>query len=81
MLLTNRQREELSYHSEPISPFMSLSCKDGFIKATRQIGNKLCTIELEYLVADEALILLSQLSYMGDETFKLYCEIKKSSET
>lgn len=79
--LTNRQREELSKHSEPISPFSSLTCGDGVIKATRQIGNKLYTIELEYLVADEAFILLSQLSYMGDETFKLYCEIKKSSKT
>ena len=80
MLITNRTREELSYHSEPISPFMSLSCSDGVIKATRQLGNKLYTIELAYINGDEALILLGQLSYMGDETFKLYCEIKKSSD-
>ena len=80
MLLTNRQREELSKHYEPITPFMSLAIYDGLIKATRQLGSKLYTIELSYMSGDEALILLSQLSYMGDETFKLYCEIKKSSD-
>ncbi len=80
VLLTNKIREEISRHGEPITPFMSLAVYDGVIKATRQLGSKLYTIELQYLTGDEALILLGQLSYMGDGTFKLYCEIKKSSD-
>lgn len=76
MLLTNRQREEISKHSEPISPFSSLSCIDGIICGTKQIGNKLYTIKIQYFNSDEAIKLLSQLSYLGDETFKLYCELK-----
>ena len=80
VLFTNKTRYEISKHYEPITPFMSLSIYDGVIKATRQLGSKLYIIELSYINGDEALILLGQLSYMGDETFKFYCEIKKSSD-
>lgn len=76
MLLTKTTREEISRHSEPISPFSALSCLNGEISGTKQIGNKLYTIKLEYFNSDEAMKLLSQLSYLGDETFKLYCELK-----
>lgn len=78
--ISNKPREDISKHNETISPFMNLVVEPAKIIATRQLVNKLYTVELSYNNSDEALILLSQLSHLGDETFKFYCEVAKSNE-
>ena len=67
----------------PISPFMQLlvdieSCS---IDATKAIDAKLYSAQLCYLDSDEALKIISQLSSMNDEAFKLFCKLHNQAKS
>ena len=65
----------------PISPFMQLLVDAGSIEAIKAIDNKLYSAQLCYLDSDEALKIISQLSSMNDEAFKLFCKLHNQAKS
>lgn len=65
----------------PISPFMQLLVDAGSIEATKAIDAKLYSAQLCYLDSDEALKIISQLSSMNDEAFKLFCKLHNQAKS
>lgn len=65
----------------PISPFMQLLVDAGSIEATKAIDAKLYSAQLYYLDSDEALRIISQLSSMNDEAFKLFCKLHNQAKS
>ena len=65
----------------PISPFMQLLVDAGSIEATKAIDAKLYSAQLCYLNSDEALKIISQLSSMNDEAFKLFCKLHNQAKS
>ena len=65
----------------PISPFMQLLVDASSIEATKAIDAKLYSAQLGYLDSDEALKIISQLSSMNDEAFKLFCKLHNQAKS
>lgn len=65
----------------PIGPFMQLLVDAGSIEATKAIDAKLYSAQLCYLDSDEALKIISQLSSMNDEAFKLFCKLHNQAKS
>ena len=80
--LSSKLRYEDNGQFLPISPFMQLlvdtdACS---IEATKAIDNKLHSAQLCYLNSDEALMIISRLSSMNDEAFKLFCKLQNQAK-
>ena len=79
--LSNKLRYEDNGQFLPISPFMQLLVDAGSIEATKAIDNKLYSAQLCYQDSDEALKIISQLSSMNDEAFKLFCKLHNQAKS
>ena len=78
--LSSKLRYEDGGQFLPISPFMQLLVDAGSIEATKAIDTKLYSAQLCYLNSDEALKIISQLSSMNDEAFKLFCKLHNQAK-
>ena len=81
--ISNKTRYENNGQFLPISPFMQLlvdvdACS---IEATKAIEHKLYNAQLCYLDSNEALKIISQLSNMNDEAFKLFCKLHNQAKS
>lgn len=79
--LSSKLRYEDNGQFLPISPFMQLLVDAGSIEATKAIDAKLYSAQLSYLDSDEALKIISQLSSMNDEAFKLFCKLHNQAKS
>ena len=79
--LSSKLRYEDNGQFLPISPFMQLLVDAGSIEATKAIDTKLYSAQLYYLNSDEALKIISQLSSMNDEAFKLFCKLHNQAKS
>ena len=79
--LSSKLRYEDNGQFLPISPFMQLLVDAGSIEATKAIDTKLYSAQLCYLNSDEALKIISQLSSMNDEAFKLFCKLHNQAKS
>ena len=79
--ISNKTRYESNGQLLPISPFMQLLVDASSIEATKAIDNKLYSAQLCYLDSDEALKIISQLSSMNDEAFKLFCKLHNQAKS
>lgn len=79
--LSSKLRYEDGGQFLPISPFMQLLVDAGSIEATKAIDAKLYSAQLCYLDSNEALKIISQLSSMNDEAFKLFCKLHNQAKS
>ena len=79
--LSSKLRYEDNGQFLPISPFMQLLVDASSIEATKAIDTKLYSVQLCYLNSDEALKIISQLSSMNDEAFKLFCKLHNQAKS
>ena len=79
--LSSKLRYEDNGQFLPISPFMQLLVDAGSIEATKAIDAKLYSAQLCYLDSDEAIKIISQLSSMNDEAFKLFCKLHNQAKS
>lgn len=79
--LSSKLRYEDNGQFLPISPFMQLLVDAGSIEATKAIDAKLYSAQLCYLDSEEALKIISQLSSMNDEAFKLFCKLHNQAKS
>lgn len=79
--LSSKLRYEDNGQFLPISPFMQLLVDAGSIEATKTIDAKLYSAQLCYLDSAEALKIISQLSSMNDEAFKLFCKLHNQAKS
>jgi len=79
--LSSKLRYEDNGQFLPISPFMQLLVDAGSIEATKAIDAKLYSAQLCYPDSDEALKIISQLSSMNDEAFKLFCKLHNQAKS
>lgn len=81
--ISNKLRHEDNGQFLPISPFMQLlvDTESLSIDATKAIDNKLYSTQLCYQDSDDALKIISQLSSMNDEAFKLFCKLHNQAKS
>lgn len=81
--LSSKLRYEDNGQFLPISPFIQLlvDTDASILQATKAIDAKLYSAQLCYLDSAEALKIISQLSSMNDEAFKLFCKLHNQAKS